>query len=125
MNENVMKQVGIETPMKIDILSMALNQLVMYQNRGDIQVAEEKEDELYLNLVSKYNELMATDPDYDLPLRMDKWEPLDVFFFMKMKKHDEDLMEKFLKSLSKNKINGKRLLELMTNKMPFSSVGNF
>jgi hypothetical protein len=118
-NDAQITQLGVVSPLHIGRFKASIAQLILHQKRVDeeneILNTQMKSEKAYFDMEKKYEEIMKLSPPYELPNRMEKWQPIDVFVFMK-RPENVDMLAMFLKPLAMTRIGGKELIELVNKK---------
>jgi hypothetical protein len=118
-NDAQITQLGIVSSLHVGRFKASIAQLISHQKRVDeeneILNSQMKSEKTYFDMEKKYEELMKLFPPYELPSSMEKWQPIDVFVFMKRPENVE-ILGMFLKPLAMSRIGGKELIELANKK---------
>jgi hypothetical protein len=115
-DDALLAELGFKSVMHLNRMKASIRQLVVYQETFDIEVEEEKSlkkaEKWYFEAETKFNALMASNPDYELPALVQLWTTEDLFFFIKTATKNKELFSIFLKPLAMSRINGNELLTI-------------
>ncbi len=104
---------GITSKLHIGRVKTSKAQLMKRQESLDAEVRNPtlQNKQYYAEMEVKYKELMRTNPDYILPPKMNKWQPIDVYVFIRLPENC-DRLRMFKKPLAMSKVDGKKLIEM-------------
>eukprot|EP01038_Epipyxis_sp_PR26KG_P007140 gene7140-9742_t len=119
--ESDLKEFGITSPLHVRRAIRSIKQLILLQQQYEKQ---EKESAAIIKIEANYIELKgiyeSLSPDYQVAPSMEDWKPIDVYKFLA----DDPELEKFVKPMAINKIDGNGLIELSLKKgdLGFSGI---
>lgn len=107
INESDLKRFGIVEPLHVSSFKAHIQVLIKHQRKVEEEAAASKE---YNDMENQYQLKLRTNPNYTIPKRMNIWQPLDVFIFMRTAKDAENIHFALKKALAKKGRNGSDLI---------------
>lgn len=122
-NDNVLIKLGIDPDIHLPKINLWIKQLVEHQKRIDLEDEQCRpaNDKNLRDLEAKLSQKLETNPDYELPYKLDSWSELDVFVYL-TRHPNQEFAQLFVEIFARNRITGMDLIEIKEGKKEAVSV---